>query len=133
MVKLLPLGEAGCGDQAAAFLEGLAVRGGLGDGLGASVDGREAFEVGEAFSEERERDQSPAQLRQLALAAVAALADDGLHAGGRDVVVPRRQLEVIDLRGVEGLGDLLLVGFAIVAAADGSIHDSSINRDLTES
>ena len=54
---------------------------------------------------------------QLALAGVAAGADDGLYGGGRDVVVPRRQDEVIDLGGVEGLGDLLLIGLSVIAAA----------------
>jgi hypothetical protein len=37
-VELLPLVEAGGGDQAVAFLEGLAVSGGLRHGLGAGVD-----------------------------------------------------------------------------------------------
>ena len=40
-----------------------------------------------------------------------------LHASRRDVLVPRRQREVIDLADVEGLGDLLLVGASVVAAA----------------
>ena len=114
-VELLPLVESGGGDQAASFLEGLAVRARSGDGLGAGVDGRDAFDVRELLREER--DQAPAQLHQFALAGVAALADYGLHAGGSDVVVPRRQREVTDLCGVEGLGDLLFVGSSIVATA----------------
>ena len=61
--------------------------------------------------------KAPAQLHQLALTCVTVGADDRLHGGGSDVVVPRRQRKVVDLCGVEGFDDLLLVALTVVAAA----------------
>jgi len=48
-----PLVEAGSWDQAAAFLEGLAISTRGGDGLGACVDGGESFEGLQVTSPER--------------------------------------------------------------------------------
>ena len=112
-VESLPLLEAGCGDDAAPALKGSAICARGGDGLGAGVDRGDALDVGDLLSEER--DQAPTKRDQFALAGVAIIADDRLHGGGSDVVVPRRQREVIDLGDVERLGDLLLVGLSIVA------------------
>ena len=114
-VEFLPLVEAGGRNDAASALEGLTICARGGDGLGTRVDGGDAFDVSEVLGEER--NQAPAQRNQLALAGVAIIADDGLHAGRSDVVVPGWQREVVDLGGVEGLGDLLFVGLSVVPAA----------------
>jgi hypothetical protein len=107
----------------AAFLEGLVVGARASEVLSAGVDGGETFEGGEIASPEW--NEAPAHLYELALIGVAVLPDDRLHRGGRDVVVPRGRREVIDLRGVEGFGDLLLVTFAVIASTHGervSLH-----------
>src|SRR3954467_3359785 len=67
----------------------------------------------------------PAQRDQLALAAVSA-ANDGLYRCGSDVVVPRRQREIIDLGDMEGFGNLLLVCFSVVTAAHDYSGSSSV-------
>ncbi len=45
-----------------------------------------------------------------------------------DVVIPRRQDEVIDLRDVEGLGDLLFVGASIVATTHNELAAPSRSK-----
>jgi len=90
--------------------------GGLGDCLGAGIDGGYAFDVLEALGEERY--QSPADGDEFALVGVAVIADDGLDGRGRDVVIPRRRgSAVADELRMEGVGDFLLVALSVVAAA----------------
>lgn len=114
-VELLPFVESISGHETAAALEGYAPYGVLCDGLGASVDGGEAFEVGQTVGEVRY--QAPTHQDKLSLTRLLIVADDRLEGAGRDVVVRWLDGQSGDVAAdVEGFGNLLFVGSAIVAA-----------------
>ena len=104
-------------DEAAPSLEGFAPCRSFEKSRSASVDGGKVFELLGAVR--KEGNETPSHQCELPIASVAIVADDRLMRRRGDVVVPRRQDNVIAIHDVEYLSDLLFVRASIVAAAHG--------------
>ena len=117
---LRPFIKAISWDKAAPSLEGFAPSRSFQKSRSAGEDGGEVFELLGAVR--KEGNEPPSHQCEFPIAGVAIVADDRLMRRRGDVVVPRRQDNVIAMRDVECLSDLLFVRASVVAAT----HDYSL-------